>query len=60
MRNLLHPSLGLIGRVLIIVLLTILIEFCAGTILYDRASSLRVREDEQPQLQISPATEIAA
>lgn len=46
MRNLLHPSLGLIGRVLIIVLLTILIEFCAGTILYDRASSLRVREDE--------------
>ena len=46
MKNLLHPSLGILGRILVIVLLTILIEFCAGTILYDRASSLRVREDE--------------
>lgn len=46
MKNLLHPSLGILGRILIIVLLTILIEFFAGTILYDRASSLRVREDE--------------
>jgi signal transduction histidine kinase len=41
-----HPSVGLVGRILAIVLLTILIEFCASTILYDRASSLRVREDE--------------
>ncbi|MGK2912566.1 MAG: hypothetical protein ACSLE1_22635 [Sphingobium sp.] len=46
MKNLLHPSLGILGRILIIVLLTILIEFFAGTVLYDRASSLRVREDE--------------
>ncbi|WP_336965100.1 ATP-binding protein [Sphingobium aquiterrae] len=42
----LHPSVGLVGRILAIVLLTILIEFCASTVLYDRASSLRVREDE--------------
>jgi signal transduction histidine kinase len=46
LRALLHPSIGLLGRVLAIVLLTILIEFCASTILYDRASKLRVREDE--------------
>ncbi|MDF0545813.1 ATP-binding protein [Sphingobium sp. H39-3-25] len=42
----LHPSVGLVGRILAIVLLTILIEFCASTVLYDRASNLRVREDE--------------
>lgn len=42
----LHPSLGLLGRIVAIVLLTILIEFCASTILYDRASRVRVREDE--------------
>jgi two-component system osmolarity sensor histidine kinase EnvZ len=41
-----HPSVGLVGRILAIVLLTILVEFVAGTVLYDRASSLRVREDE--------------
>jgi two-component system osmolarity sensor histidine kinase EnvZ len=46
LRALLHPSVGLVGRVLGIVLLTILIEFCASTILYDRASKLRMREDE--------------
>lgn len=42
----LHPSLGLLGRIVAILLLTILIEFCASTILYDRASRVRVREDE--------------
>jgi two-component system osmolarity sensor histidine kinase EnvZ len=41
-----HPSVGLVGRILAIVLLTVLIEFLASTVLYDRASSLRVREDE--------------
>lgn len=46
MKALLHPSVGIVGRILAIVLLTILVEFCAGTILYDRASGLRVREDE--------------
>ena len=46
MKSLLHPSVGLVGRILAIVLLTILIEFCASTVLYDRASNLRVREDE--------------
>lgn len=46
MKLLLHPSLGLVGRILAIVLLTILVEFFAGTVLYDRASNLRVREDE--------------
>lgn len=46
MKALLHPSLGLVGRILAIVLLTIVVEFFAGTVLYDRASNLRVREDE--------------
>lgn len=46
MRALLHPSVGLAGRIVAIVLLTILIEFCASTLLYDRASRVRVREDE--------------
>lgn len=46
MKAFFHPSVGLVGRILFIVLLTILIEFCASTILYDRASRLRVREDE--------------
>lgn len=41
-----HPSFGLVGRILAIVLLTLIIEFCASTVLYDRASRLRVREDE--------------
>lgn len=41
-----HPSVGLVGRIVAIVLLTILIEFCASTLLYDRAASLRIREDE--------------
>lgn len=46
MKAVLHPSFGLVGRILAIVLLTILVEFFAGTVLYDRASNLRVREDE--------------
>lgn len=41
-----HPSIGLVGRILAIVLLAILIEFCASTLLYDRTSRLWMREDD--------------
>ena len=46
MKALFHPSVGLVGRILAIVFLTLLIEFCGSTILYDRASRLRIQEDE--------------
>lgn len=39
-------SIGLLGRIFAIVLLTIVIEFVASTFLYERASRLSVREDE--------------
>ncbi len=39
-------SIGLLGRIFAIVLLTIVIEFVASTLLYERASQLSVREDE--------------
>ncbi|MDB5687717.1 MAG: integral rane sensor signal transduction histidine kinase [Rhizorhabdus sp.] len=39
-------SIGLLGRIFAIVLLTIVIEFVASTLLYERASRLSVREDE--------------
>ena len=39
-------SAGLLGRILGIVLLAILFEFAASTFLYERAQSLKMREDE--------------
>ncbi len=43
-------SLGLLGRLLAILLLTVLIEFGASTFLYERASRYSVREDEARRL----------
>jgi signal transduction histidine kinase len=42
--------LGLVGRVLAILLLTVVIEFGASTLLYERASNFSVREDEANRL----------
>ncbi|PTQ10970.1 two-component sensor histidine kinase [Sphingomonas oleivorans] len=41
-----RPSFGLIGRLFAILLLTVVIEFGASTLLYERASRLNIREDE--------------
>jgi two-component system osmolarity sensor histidine kinase EnvZ len=45
-----RPSVGLIGRVFAILLLTVVIEFGASTLLYERASQFSVREDEARRL----------
>lgn len=42
--------LGLLGRILAILLLTVVIEFGASTILYERAARLSLREDEARRL----------
>ena len=43
-------SVGLIGRIFAILLLTVVIEFGASTLLYERASQFSVREDEARRL----------
>jgi signal transduction histidine kinase len=43
-------SIGLIGQIFAIVLLTVVIEFAVSTLLYERASRLSVREDEAHRL----------
>lgn len=48
--RLMRPSLGLLGRILAILLLTVVIEFAAGTLLYEQASRYSVREDEARRL----------
>ncbi|MET0270337.1 MAG: ATP-binding protein [Sphingomonas sp.] len=50
MRRLVGPSIGLIGRIFAILLLTVVIEFGASTLLYERASRFSVREDEARRL----------
>ena len=45
-----RPTIGLIGRVFAILLLTVVIEFGASTLLYERASRFSVREDEARRL----------
>ncbi|MDB5688800.1 MAG: two-component sensor histidine kinase [Sphingomonas bacterium] len=45
-----RPSLGLLGRILAILLLTVVIEFGVSTLLYERASQFSVREDEARRL----------
>ena len=51
MRRLLRrPALGLIGQVVAILLITLLIEFGASTMLYERASRFAVRDDEANRL----------
>ncbi|SFS05868.1 ATP-binding protein [Sphingomonas jatrophae] len=48
--RLLHGHLGLLGRILAILLLTVVIEFGVSTVLYERASGTLVREDEARRL----------
>lgn len=45
-----HPPLGLIGRIIAILLLTVIIEFGVSTLLYERASQFSVRDDEARRL----------
>jgi signal transduction histidine kinase len=48
--SLLRPSVGLIGRLVAILLLTVVIEFGISTLLYERASQFSVRDDEARRL----------
>lgn len=48
--TLLRPSIGLIGRLIAILLLTVVIEFGISTLLYERASQFSVRDDEARRL----------
>ena len=45
-----RPSIGLIGQIVAILLLTIVIEFGVSTLLYERASQFSVRDDEANRL----------
>jgi len=45
-----RPAIGLLGQVLGILLLTLVIEFGASTLLYERASGFAVRDDEANRL----------
>ncbi|WP_375248546.1 ATP-binding protein [Sphingomonas sp.] len=45
-----RPAIGLVGQVFAILLLTLLIEFGASTLLYERASRFAVRDDEANRL----------
>jgi signal transduction histidine kinase len=48
--SLLRSSPGLIGRLVAILLLTMLVEFGISTVLYERASQFSVRDDEARRL----------
>ena len=50
MIHLVRPSLGVVGRILVILLLTVTVEFCTSTLLYERASQFSLREDEAHRL----------
>lgn len=50
MRRFVRPSVGLLGRIVAIVLLTVLIEFGVSTLLYERANRYAVRDDEARRL----------
>ena len=45
-----HRPVGLLGRVVAILLLALLFEFAASTLLYERASQFSVRDDEARRL----------
>ena len=45
-----RPAIGLLGQVIAILLLTLIIEFGASTLLYERASRFAVRDDEAHRL----------
>ena len=48
--SLLRSSPGLIGRLIAILLLTMLVEFGISTLFYERASQFSVRDDEARRL----------
>ena len=50
MRSFVRPSIGIAGRIVAILLLTLLLEFGVSTLLYERASRFAVREDEAHRL----------
>jgi signal transduction histidine kinase len=50
LKRLVQPSIGLIGQIMAILLLTMVIEFGASTLLYERASQFSVRDDEARRL----------
>ncbi|QQV78422.1 HAMP domain-containing protein [Sphingomonas aliaeris] len=50
MKRLMRPSIGIAGRIVAILLLTLLLEFGVSTLLYERASRFAVREDEAHRL----------
>lgn len=43
-------SLGLVGRIFAILLLTVTLEFAVGTLIYERASQLSLQDDEARRL----------
>lgn len=45
-----RPSLGLVGRIVAILLLTVTVEFVTSTLMYERASEFSLREDEAHRL----------
>lgn len=45
-----RPSLGLIGRIVGIILLTVMMEFAVSTLLYERAGEFSIKEDEARRL----------
>ncbi len=49
-RRAFNSSLGLVGRLFIILLLTVVLEFAVGTLIYERASHLSLQEDEARRL----------
>ncbi len=50
LKRLVRPSIGLIGQIVAILLLTMVIEFGVSTLLYERASQFAVRDDEARRL----------
>lgn len=50
MRRLIGPSVGLLGQILAILLLTLIVEFGISTLLYERASQFSVRDEEAHRL----------
>ena len=50
MSRLVRPSIGLLGQIVAILLLTLGVEFAASTFLYERSSRLSVRDEEAHRL----------
>jgi signal transduction histidine kinase len=50
LRRFVAPSIGIAGRIVAVLLLTLLLEFGVSTLLYERASRFAVREDEAHRL----------